>query len=177
MPRVKIRIPDDRRVFSAELRSPVGPLTLLAVDDGLVGLFFRTTRVTNDLSDSRAVRLPSHPVLRDASSQLSEYFRRERKTFNIPLLLEGSEFQLSAWQELLRVGYGRTISYRDLAARLGDPRKARAVGGAVGRNPMGIVVPCHRVVGSGGGLTGFGGGLDVKAALLDLERGGSACIE
>jgi O-6-methylguanine DNA methyltransferase len=108
--------------------------------------------------------------MQETVRQLKEYFNHGRKTFDVPLSIEGTDFQLAVWRELMKVRYGTTISYGALAGRLGNPWKARAVGGAVGRNPVGILVPCHRVIGASGGLTGFGGGLPVKAALLELER-------
>lgn len=152
------------------MESPVGPLTLFAVDEGLSGLLFASTKLADDAIKRRAVHSADHPVLRKTVHQLDEYFNKGRKTFDVPLWIEGTDFQIAVWQELLNVTYGTTISYGGLAGRLGSPGKARAVGGAVGRNPVGILVPCHRVIGAGGGLTGFGGGLPVKAALLDLER-------
>jgi len=166
-----LRIPEDRRVFSTVVESPVGPLTLLAVDEGLSGLLFASTRLADETVKRRAVHESDHPVLRETARQLDDYFNNGRKTFDVPLSIAGTAFQMAVWRELMNVRYGTTISYGGLAARLGTHGKARAVGGAVGGNPVGILVPCHRVIGANGGLTGFGGGLAVKAALLDLERG------
>ena len=101
--------------------------------------------------------------------QLKEYFAGERQDFDLPLRLDGTEFQLLVLQELRRIPYGETASYRDVAERIGRPKAMRAVGAANGRNPIPIIVPCHRVIGSSGALTGFGGGLDTKEALLRLE--------
>lgn len=171
MPPANIRIREGRQVFSAVIGSPVGDLTLLAEDQGLRGLLFACTRLTNDGILSRAVNSSRHPVLRETARQIDEYFKGTRKEFLVPLSLEGSGFQLSVWRELATIPYGGRISYGELAVRLGDRRKARAVGGSVGMNPVGIIVPCHRVVGADGSLTGFGGGLDVKAALLEMEGG------
>lgn len=170
MPPTNIRIPKGSRVFTTAVESPVGPLTIFAVDEGLSGLLFASTKLADETVMRRAVHSSDHPVLRKTAHQLKEYFNDGRKTFDVPLSVEGTDFQLAVWRELMNVRYGTTISYGGLAARLGNPGKARAVGGAVGRNPVGILVPCHRVIGAGGGLTGFGGGLPVKAALLDLER-------
>mgnify|MGYP001078524330 CR=1 FL=1 len=170
MPPANIRIREDRRVFSAAIPSRVGDLTLLAEDQGLLGLLFAGTRLVEDEILRRAVRSPAHPLLRETARQIDEYFKGTRKEFHVPLSLEGSGFQLSVWRELAAITYGATISYGELAARLGDRRKARAVGGAVGMNPVGIILPCHRVVGADGSLTGFGGGLNVKTALLEMER-------
>ena len=105
----------------------------------------------------------------EAIRQLNEYFAGERQDFDLPLRLDGTEFQLLVLQELRRIPYGETASYRDVAERIGRPKAMRAVGAANGRNPIPIIVPCHRVIGSSGDLTGFGGGLDTKEALLRLE--------
>ena len=105
----------------------------------------------------------------EAMRQLNEYFAGERQDFDLPLRLDGTEFQLLVLQELRRIPYGETASYRDVAERIGRPKAMRAVGAANGRNPIPIIVPCHRVIGSSGDLTGFGGGLDTKEALLRLE--------
>jgi len=106
-----------------------------------------------------------------ARAQLNEYFSGKRKDFELPLKPNGTPFQLSVLEELQNIPYGKTASYGDVAQRIGRPKAVRAVGAANGRNPLPIVIPCHRVVGSKGDLTGFGGGLDTKKALLDLERG------
>lgn len=105
----------------------------------------------------------------DAKRQLTEYFAGERRDFDLPVRLDGTEFQLLVLNELRQIPYGETTSYRDIAERIGRPKAVRAVGAANGRNPIPIIVPCHRVVGASGDLTGFGGGLDTKEALLRLE--------
>jgi methylated-DNA-[protein]-cysteine S-methyltransferase len=149
----------DHTVFE----SPIGPLTLAAGDRGLAALYF----------PGRAPALPEasgdSAVLADAVDQLEDYFAGERRSFDLPLDLQGTPFQRSVWDELLQVGFGETISYKALAGRLGRLDRIRAVGGAVGRTPVPIIVPCHRAVGSDGSLTGYGGGLQRKQALLDLE--------
>jgi methylated-DNA-[protein]-cysteine S-methyltransferase len=144
--------------------SPIGPLTLVAGEAGLSGLYF----------PGRAPELPPEPsgrspTLAEAAEQLEEYFAGERQRFELQLDLHGTPFQLSVWDQLLALRYGETISYKHLAERLGRPDRIRAVGGAVGRTPVPIIVPCHRAVGSDGSLTGYGGGLQRKQALLDLE--------
>jgi methylated-DNA-[protein]-cysteine S-methyltransferase len=147
--------------------TPIGPLTLIASDDGL-----REIRFANDRAP-RTVDGPTdadHPVLAEAARQLGEYFAGERQQFDLPLEPVGTDFQLAAWRALTRIPYGRTVSYGEQARRLGLAGKARAVGAANGRNPLPIVVPCHRVIGADGSLVGFGGGLDTKAWLLDHER-------
>lgn len=106
----------------------------------------------------------------EAKLQLEEYFAGDRREFDLPLAARGTEFQHRVWAELRRIPFGETISYGELATRIGKPTASRAVGAANGRNPLPVVVPCHRVIGSDGRLTGFGGGLPTKQALLDLER-------
>lgn len=108
-------------------------------------------------------------VLLKAVSQLGEYFNKERKTFNLPLKLEGTDFQKKCWNALLEIPYGEVCSYEDIAERVGNKKAVRAVGGANHNNPVAIIVPCHRVIGKDGSLTGYGGGLDVKEFLLKLE--------
>lgn len=154
------------------LTSPVGELTLVATDLGLRAVLWpndRDGRVPLPaLSPSVGDGLPS--VLDDAASQLHEYFAGERTTFDLALDLQGSTFQVKVWNDLATIPYGTTVSYAEQARRLGRPTAARAVGAAVGRNPLSIVLPCHRVVATSGHLTGFAGGLVVKRTLLDHER-------
>ncbi len=152
--------------------SPLGDLVLTSTETGLTGIYFPTSR------HHPVIRLPSpvpqnearsEGVLDRVESQLTEYFAGTRTTFDLPLQLTGTEFQLRVWELLRRIPYGVTSSYGELARRLGDPHKTRAVGAANGANPIPIVVPCHRVIGSKGELTGFGGGLDRKRWLLEHE--------
>ena len=110
------------------------------------------------------------PLLKEASKQLTEYFDRKRKKFDLPLALNGTEFQVKTWKALQSIPYGKTCSYGDLAKKIGNPKASRAVGNANNRNPLHIIVPCHRVIGSNGSLTGYAAGLDVKRLLLDLEN-------
>ena len=110
------------------------------------------------------------PLIKKMAAQLAEYFEGKRKTFDLPLNPEGTDFQRSIWNELVKVPYGQTRSYKDIAVAAGNPKAARAVGMANNRNPLMIVVPCHRIVGANGSLTGYAGGLDVKERLLELER-------
>lgn len=113
----------------------------------------------------------STPLLQRAGSQLSEYFQGKRKEFDLPLAPVGTDFQRRVWDALLTIPYGKTRSYGEIAAQIGQPKASRAVGGANNRNPIMIVIPCHRVIGANGSLTGYGGGLDVKQYLLELEKG------
>jgi methylated-DNA-[protein]-cysteine S-methyltransferase len=148
--------------------SPIGPLTLVASDDGLQEIHFPNDAVPRPSADSPVE--PDHPVLAETARQLEEYFAGERTEFDLPLRPAGTAFQLNAWRGLTAIPYGTTVSYGEQAERIGHPGRARAVGAANGRNPLPIVVPCHRVIGADGRLVGFGGGLEVKAWLLDHER-------
>lgn len=145
--------------------SPVGPLTIVASDRGVVAIHFATE---TDLADHPEDA--THPILAAAAAQLAEYFTGGRTDFDLPLDLRGTEFQVAAWQALAGVPFGATTSYRDQARRIGRPAAVRAVGAANGRNPVPIVLPCHRIVGADGSLTGYAGGLDTKRWLLDHER-------
>jgi methylated-DNA-[protein]-cysteine S-methyltransferase len=149
--------------------SPIGTITLVADERSLVEVRLPNEAVpsTTPATDTE----PSgHAVLDQAATQLREYFDGERREFDVPLAPNGTAFQLAAWQALRTIPYGDTVSYGEQARRLGDRKLARAVGAANGRNPLPIIVPCHRVVGANGHLTGFGGGIECKAWLLDHER-------
>ena len=148
------------------LDSPIGPLLLTGSKHGLAGLHFSTGKMARGADESwerydEAFRRPR--------KQLKEYFAGQRKTFELDLLPHGTEFQLTVLEELQRIPYGETCSYSDIAERIGRPKAVRAVGTANGRNPIAIIIPCHRVIGSNGSLTGFGGGLESKRYLLNLE--------
>lgn len=155
------------------LDSPVGKLTLVASDTALLALLWeqdRPGRVVLEYGPEVNPDQPEHDVLAAASLQLTEYFAGQRKVFDLPLDPQGTPFQQQVWQGLLTIPYGETLSYGALAARIGAvPGASRAVGAANGRNPISIVIPCHRVIGSSGKLTGFAGGLKNKAHLLNLE--------
>jgi methylated-DNA-[protein]-cysteine S-methyltransferase len=153
------------------MRSPVGELRLIAGDQGLRAVLWGAEDAARIASiDEDDLVEGSTPVLERAVAQLQEYFDGTRREFDLPLDPSGTPFQQSAWMVLRTIPYGKTISYGQQAERLGDPNKARAVGAANGKNPLSIVVPCHRVIGSSGDLTGFAAGLDVKSWLLDHER-------
>jgi methylated-DNA-[protein]-cysteine S-methyltransferase len=149
--------------------SPVGKLKLVASDKGLVAILWE-----ND--NPKRVKLGElvfnnhHPILLETERQLNEYFREKRKSFSLKLDLIGTKFQNEVWQQLLAIPFGETRSYGEIARKLGNPQATRAVGAANGRNPISIVVPCHRVIGASGKLTGFAGGLETKAHLLGLEN-------
>jgi methylated-DNA-[protein]-cysteine S-methyltransferase len=152
--------------------SPVGNLLIVASDQVLHCILWQ------DESASELCRAvlfhtkkePSHLIIHKTKQQLNEYFQGKRQSFDIPLCIQGTDFQKQAWEILANIPYGETISYGEQALRLGDKNKARAVGMANGMNPISIIIPCHRVIGSNGKLTGFGGGLDNKALLLKLEK-------
>ncbi|MEW2614626.1 methylated-DNA--[protein]-cysteine S-methyltransferase [Streptomyces sp. NPDC047880] len=148
--------------------SPYGPLTLVADDGVLCGLYMTDQR-HRPPEESFGTR--DATLFAEAEEQLKAYFAGELKEFTIPLRLNGTPFQRSVWDELRRIPYGETRTYGRLADALGAPTASRAVGLANGRNPIGIVVPCHRVIGANGSLTGYGGGLERKQRLLDFERG------
>ena len=155
---------------SATMDSPVGRLTLVADAEALVAVLWPSDDDTRVRLDHRDVAIDGHCVLSSAKKQLDEYFDRTRSNFDIPLAPRGTDFQIKVWAALRTIPYGVTWSYGDLADAIGQPSAARAVGAANGRNPLSIVVPCHRVVGKDGSLTGFAGGVDIKARLLDLEQ-------
>ena len=150
------------------LASPVGKLKLIASETGLIAILWE-----ND--DPRRVSLAAmvqddeQPILVETARQLQEYFEGRRDTFALPLDMRGTAFQKDVWHALQAIPFGQTQSYGQIAKQLGRPAASRAVGAANGRNPLSIVVPCHRVIGAGGKLTGYGGGLDRKRLLLDLE--------
>ena len=140
--------------------SPLGPLKITATDKGISGIAFC----------GEPIRETEHPLLRETEKQLREYFAGRRKVFDLPLDLQGTEFQMLVWQALRDIPYGATRSYGEIARVIGRPKAARAVGMANHVNPVVIVVPCHRVIGADGRLTGYGGGLDKKEYLLKHER-------
>jgi methylated-DNA-[protein]-cysteine S-methyltransferase len=144
--------------------TPVGPLYLVASEKGLRGLCWKNKNTQS--APGRA----AEEILRDTRAQLAEYFRGKRTAFDLPLDMDGTEFQLQVWRELQKIPYGKTISYRELATRVRNPKACRAVGTANGRNPVPIIVPCHRVIAADGTLGGYTGGLMIKTKLLDLEK-------
>ncbi|HEX2549640.1 MAG TPA: methylated-DNA--[protein]-cysteine S-methyltransferase [Gammaproteobacteria bacterium] len=162
-----------------EINSPVGKLTMISSTKGLHAILWDNDR------DNPQVEKVIHqfrqskddPILRQTKIQLSEYFQNKRTTFDLPLVMDGTDFQIKVWKELLKIPYANTISYSEQAYKIGDKNKARAVGTANGRNPIPIVIPCHRVIGQNGHLTGFAGGVEKKALLLQLEKNHQAVSE
>jgi len=167
------RIHGGKQYVFTRVESPVGRLRLIGSDDGLAAVLWNG-------QDPRQVPLrnisaaPGHPLLAETTRQLNEYFAGTRRAFTLPLDFSGTEFQQTVWRALLTIPFGETRSYGQIARQISQPAAVRAVGAANGRNPIPIIAPCHRVIGSTGRLTGFGGGLPAKAWLLALE--GSATM-
>ncbi len=149
--------------------SPLDSLLLVANDEALTGIYFADDRSQTGVGGDWKEQ-PAHPVLQAAKRQLGEYFAGRRKIFDLPLAPSGTPFQHRVWQALRAIPYGETQSYADIACRISNPKAVRAVGAANGANPISIVVPCHRVIGADGSLTGYGGGLPRKRKLLALEQ-------
>lgn len=161
-------------VIYAQLDTVVGPVWIASTEQGVgaVGLGVDQPQTFfTQLSERFGTKTPQEnpAALSEVLTQLREYFAGARRSFDVPLDLRGTAFQKSVWREVARVPYGGTVTYGEIARRIGKPKAARAVGGAVGANPVPIFIPCHRVIGASGALTGYGGGLDVKEDLLRLE--------
>ncbi|HEY1263901.1 MAG TPA: methylated-DNA--[protein]-cysteine S-methyltransferase [Terriglobales bacterium] len=148
----------------AEFETPLGELHVSASQTAIQEIAFGRGKPV------AGVTRPDSPVLKEALRQLRAYFAGELEQFDLPLAPKGTDFQMRVWNELCRIHYGETISYGELARRIGNPQASRAVGLANGSNPIPIIIPCHRVIGSDGKLTGYGGGLPIKGKLLALER-------
>jgi methylated-DNA-[protein]-cysteine S-methyltransferase len=155
--------------FYSQMKSPLGELTLVANEKKLIAILWEE-------DDPKRVKIPGmklaqdHSVLDRTEFQLREYFSGKRKFFDVPLEFRGTEFQIQVWKGLQSIPYGITQSYGSLAKQIGSPKASRAVGAANGRNPISIIVPCHRVIGADGSLTGFAGGMKAKSYLLALEK-------
>ena len=155
-------------IVRTTIASPLGELTLAASAQGLAGLWFSDQPHLPEMCGW--TEYADHPLFLQTAKELDEYFAGQRLTFTVPLDLGyGTAFQQQVWQRLLQIAPGQTTTYGAISQQIGNPKAMRAVGGAVGRNPIGIIVPCHRVIGSDGSLTGYTGGLDRKVALLTLE--------
>jgi len=154
--------------FSKTMASPVGVLTLIANDAGLSAVLWENDNPKR-VRVGDLIAAPDHPILVEAEHELRAYFAGERTSFSVPLAAAGTAFQKTAWAALLTIPYGETRSYGELARQIGNPKASRAVGAANGRNPISIIVPCHRAIASDGALTGFAGGLEAKRYLLALE--------
>jgi methylated-DNA-[protein]-cysteine S-methyltransferase len=150
------------------IASPVGQLKLIASDKGLAAILWENED-PNRVRFGPLVESPRHPILRETERQLAQYFAGKLKAFTVPLDFKGTAFQKSVWKALLTIPFGETRTYADIARQIGRPTAFRAVGAANGKNPISIIAPCHRVIGSSGSLTGFAGGLAAKERLLKLE--------
>ncbi|NMM06315.1 methylated-DNA--[protein]-cysteine S-methyltransferase [Polaromonas sp.] len=163
----------DISIVQTSVASPLGSIVIAATAKGLAGLWFAENQRYLPTAISGPAAWPEdaeHPLLQKVSQQLGEYFAGQRHHFDVALDLRcGTAFQQSVWQTLLAIAPGEVISYGEVSRRIGNPKAVRAVGGAVGHNPVSIIVPCHRVMGTNGALTGYGGGLKRKTALLRLE--------
>lgn len=164
------RLPEDA-VYD-KISSPVGDLWIVASGKGLHAITWKKDFKEPECRKifSSLKKAPSQKIIAKTKKQLGEYFKGQRKNFDIPLVVDGTEFQKKAWKQLTKIPYGKTFSYQKQASRLGDSKKARAVGTANSRNPISIVVPCHRVIAKSGSLSGFGGGVSNKEFLLKLEE-------
>lgn len=152
--------------YFTHYHSPVGTITLQANDTGLLGAWFE---VHTTAPDDFGIASDNHPILQQAVTELGEYFAGERKQFDVPTDAQGTDFQKQVWKMLQTIPFGETWSYQDLAIAINNPKAVRAVGLANGKNPISIIVPCHRVIGKNGKLTGYAGGIDRKEKLLVLE--------
>ena len=157
------------------IATPLGTLLLARTAHGLAGAWFEAQK--HHPGALAAPESPHDALLRDAAAQLADYFAGRTTSFDVPLDLRGTDFQRGVWQALLRIGSGQTRSYREVAQAVGSASAVRAVGAAIGKNPLSIVVPCHRVVGSDGALTGYAGGVERKRALLVLEGAAIRTLE
>lgn len=156
-------------MFYTIVPSPVGKLRLVGSDRGLVAVSWESKR--SSVPRLETMEDPHHPVLVEVARQLDQYFAGQRKEFELKLEFRGTDFQKRVWDELLKIPFGETRTYGEIARRLGNVNAMRAVGAANGRNPIPIIAPCHRVIGASGDLVGFGGGLEVKEYLINFERG------
>jgi methylated-DNA-[protein]-cysteine S-methyltransferase len=148
--------------------TPVGRLTLITSENGLAAILWENDK-PNRVHAKAVAENNHHPILLETEQQLQEYFEGNRETFSVPLDLIGTDFQKQVWYALATIPYGETRNYTQIAEQIGNPKAVRAVGAANGRNPISIILPCHRVIGASGALTGFAGGLEIKARLLSME--------
>ena len=153
------------------IKSPVGSLKIVVRDKTLVAILWDNEKL-NRVRLDEMIEDKKDPLILEIEKQLNEYFRQHRKEFNLPIDTRGTSFQQGVWKLLNKIPYGATWTYKDIAIKIGRPKAVRAVGAAIGRNPISIVVPCHRVIASDGSLAGFAGGIDRKKILLDLESDG-----
>ncbi|MCA9777011.1 MAG: methylated-DNA--[protein]-cysteine S-methyltransferase [Candidatus Eremiobacteraeota bacterium] len=161
------------KIYETTISTPLGKLRLLATENGLRGIYYQDHKNVPSLTTEPS---QNHPILSETERQLAEYFAGSRRDFDLSLDLQGTPFMLQVWQALGQISFGTSVTYGELARDLGNPKASRAVGRANGLNPVSIVLPCHRVVGSNGKLTGYAGGLDNKEWLLKHEQSVSSLI-
>ncbi|MFW8591081.1 methylated-DNA--[protein]-cysteine S-methyltransferase [Glaciecola sp. 2405UD65-10] len=154
---------NETQLYASAINTPVGNLNIYANQRAIVKVVFEE-------HDKQKPNINENAITQEASKQLLEYIAQTRQQFDLPLDPEGTQFQQSVWQQLLNVGYGKTASYLDVASALNKPKACRAVGAANGKNPIAIIIPCHRIIGANGSLTGYAGGLSRKTFLLSLEQ-------
>mgnify|MGYP005996113751 CR=1 FL=1 len=154
------------KLYYQQAKSPFGDMHLYANDSALCALLFKPW----DLVSKEQILTQSNPIIEQTLQQISEYFQGDRIAFNVPISANGTEFQTKVWKELVNIPFGKTWSYGELANAIGNPKASRAVGAANGKNPISIIVPCHRVIGANGSLTGYAGGLKAKSWLLQHEK-------
>lgn len=152
----------------SKIKTPVGELSLVANETSLLAVLWENDNPKRVVPGGECKKKRS-PILRETEKQLKEYFSGDRHSFDLPISFSGTGFQKNVWNALRKIPYGSTSSYGGLARKIGSPKASRAVGAANSKNPISIIVPCHRVIGSNGSLTGFAGGLEIKKYLLDLE--------
>ena len=152
------------------VKAPFGTLTVVASDAGVRFCMFDNESHPKSMAGMKIVEDPGHPVVAQAVQQLNEYFSGTRQHFSVKVDLHGTDFQVAAWKALAQVPYGQTWSYAQQAASIGRPTATRAIGAANGRNPVAVILPCHRIIGANGALTGFGGGISTKQWLLEHEK-------
>ncbi len=150
--------------------SPLGNMVIIEEDNAVIQLSLTSKKTDNEYLSSDTMTHTTTALLHTAKSQLTEYFQGKRKTFNLPLAPSGTPFQKKVWQALCQIPYGETRSYKEIAIQIGNPKGCRAVGMANNRNPIMLIIPCHRVIGSNGTLVGYAGGLDIKKWLLEYEK-------
>ncbi len=155
--------------FYKNIASPVGELILISTNSHLSAVLWGENDIKRVVAKPE-IHNAEQPILKQAEQELHDYFEGQRKEFTLPLNPIGTSFQLTAWKALMTIPFSKTVSYGDIARQIGKPTASRAVGAAIGKNPISIIIPCHRVIGSSGRLTGFAGGLDTKSWLLNFEK-------
>lgn len=156
------------------IHSPVGQLRLIADEQYLIGVLWRNETIRR-FSQFEYCEVAYHPILEQATQQLQQYFAQQRQNFDLPISIQGTNFQIDVWNALKTIPYGETRSYQDIAQQIGRPKAVRAVGMTNGQNPLSIIIPCHRVIGKNGKMVGFGGGIKHKITLLEIEANAIQC--